>query len=392
MKILYVSPYPPMRDGIGDYTWMLANGVKSAGNEIRVVVPYRGPGTPPDVIGSLTALGHVHRELRRTFECWKPDIVHVQFAVAAFGTRTFALMHWLNVMRRDLKVPIVVTLHEVTRESALLRPLGHAVHQWIVKRCDHLILHTDSTRDALVREVKVPQSSVSVIPHASAQPTTVSSSTNENLRARFSLGDSRVLLAFGFIHADKGLDDLIRALGIVRDSGAECLNNVRVVVAGDVRPRRGLFRILEARDRLYFARLMRQVRRMALETLVVVTGYVPDSEVAAWFEIADAAILPYRHAEQSGVESLARAFDVPVLGSAVGGLAEQLAGSPWTFPPCAPERMAETLAKFLSTTQSGGTQSAAAQQAANFAPVIATTMELYGAVTAGYEIRIPHVA
>ena len=52
-----------------------------------------------------------------------------------------------------------------------------------------------------------------MIPHPTAGPP-AGKCTPEDLRARFNLHDYRILLAFGFIHVDKGLDDLIRALGI----------------------------------------------------------------------------------------------------------------------------------------------------------------------------------
>lgn len=391
MKILYVSPYPPARDGIGDYTWMLANAVRNAGNEIRVVVPRTVPDAPSEVIGAITTVGHGYAKLRWTLARWKPDIVHVQFAIAAFGPRTFTLMRWIGMVRPDFNIPVVVTLHELTRESALLRAPGRAIHRWIAAHCDHLILLTRVARVALIEEVGLLESKVSVIPHPSANPPAASSASDE-LRARFGLGDARVLLAFGFIHVDKGLDDLIRALSIVRDTGAAHLDDVRLVVAGDVRPRLGLFRTLEARDRLYLAHLRRHVRRSAFQQLVVLTGYVPDGEVATWFNIAEAVVLPYRRAEQSGVVGLARSFNVPVLTSTVGGLTEQLAGSQWSFPPRAPARMAETLADFLAATSAERMRLPTAQVDDDLASVTAATLALYGAVIAGNPGRVSNVA
>jgi glycosyltransferase involved in cell wall biosynthesis len=390
MKILYVSPYPPAPDGIGDYTWMLANAVQEAGNDIRVVVPYAVPHMPAEVIGTVTSR-QGYAGLRQAVARWQPDIVHVQFAIAAFGTRTLALMRWLDALRAAINVPVVITLHELTRESALLRIAGRAVHRGIARRCDHYIVHSDVVRQALVAEIGVPEGKVSVIPHPSAQPRAASSASAE-LRARFGLGDARVLLAFGFIHVDKGLDDLIRALSIVRATWAHRLDDVRVVVAGEVRPRHGLFRALEARDRLYRARLVRLIRHSALDRLVIMTGYVPDGEVAPWFDLAEAVVLPYRRAEQSGVEGLARAFNVPVLASAVGGLAEQTTGSRWTFPPGAPDRVADTLADFLASTPAGQPRRPPDSQGADLGPVMAMTLELYGAVTAGRAARASHVA
>ena len=212
-----------------------------------------------------------------------------------------------------------------------------------------------------------------------------------DLRARYGLGDARVLLAFGFIHKLKGLDDLIQALSILRDTRAAALDDVRVVIAGSVRPRHGLFRTFEARDRLYLARMLRRVRHNGRQDLLIFTGYVPDGEVATWFEIAEAGWLSYRRIEHSMVAGLACSLNVPVLSSTVGGLAEQFAGSPWTFPPCAPTQMAATLADFLATTSVERQRLAGTQCPADFATVTMRTLELYEAVTSGNLGGTPYV-
>ena len=36
---LYVGPYPPTPDGIGNYTYELANAVRNDGNDVAVIVP-----------------------------------------------------------------------------------------------------------------------------------------------------------------------------------------------------------------------------------------------------------------------------------------------------------------------------------------------------------------
>ena len=49
---------------------------------------------------------------------------------------------------------------------------------------------------------------------------------------------------------------------------------------------------------------------------------MPDGEVAEWFSVADMVALPYKSATQSGVTQVAYAFDVPMVVTRVGGLAE----------------------------------------------------------------------
>ena len=252
--------------------------------------------------------------------------------------------------------------------------------------CDQIIVHTAGAATALTGPIGVPGAKVTVIAHPSAPPPTAGA-TPGDLRDRFGLGSARILLAFGFIHVDKGLGDLVQALGIVKDSGTAQLEDTRLVVAGAVRRRSGLFRVFEAWDRIDLARVLRRARRLALSRQLVLTGYVPDRDVAAWFQAADAVVLPYRHAEQSGVAGLAGAFGTPVLASTAGGLGEQFGGSPWSFPPRSPEHMARVLAGFLAGPawpQAAGQRPASqrpasqhGQPATDLATIAAATFGLY---------------
>jgi glycosyltransferase involved in cell wall biosynthesis len=378
MKILYVSPYPPAKDGIGTYTRVLAAAARELGHDVRVVVPRLTPNANADILGAVGSRGRESVTLRTAIAQWDPDVIHVQFAVAAFGTRTLVLLRWLDALRRELAVPVVGTLHEVTRDIALLRWAGRVFYRRMAARCERVIVHTHAAYEMLTRNVGVPESQVVVIQHPSVRPP-AEKSTPEDLRHRFGLEDARILLAFGFIHVDKGLNDLVSALNILRQRDESQLGDVRVVVAGAVRPRQGLFRVFEARDRLYRTRVLRQARHNSLLKYLVLTGYVPDGDVAAWFRAAEAVVLPYRRTEQSGVAGLANAFTVPVLASTVGGLGEQFAGSRWAFPPRAPDCLARVLGDFLAAAPAACARQTLVSHPADLASVISATLESYGA-------------
>jgi glycosyltransferase involved in cell wall biosynthesis len=217
---------------------------------------------------------------------------------------------------------------------------------------------------------------VSVVPHPDIKPPHVISSP-AHLRQRFKLGDQEVLLAFGFIHIDKGLGDLITALSIARKSDKASLERIRLVIAGAVRPRQGLFRVFELRDEMHFAGVLRRCHRAGLDDVVVLTGYVPEDDVAGWFKAAAGVVLPYRRTEQSGVASLANAFGVPVLASKVGGLAEQYASSPWLFSPRNPKELAGVLARFVAMTPQQRALAARPLTAAQMDSVLEATLSIY---------------
>ena len=380
MRILFVSPFPPSKDGIGKYTQLIMTAVRAAGHEARVIVPRVHLGHSDDVIGALDAAGRVKfAALRDTIKDWSPDLIHVQFAVAAFGTRTRTLLAWLGLVRATTSIPVVVTMHEVTRDTELLRGLGFSIYRRLSRLCDHQIVHTHAARAVLTGRVGTPAAAVSVVPHPEIKPPSVISSPAD-LRRQFNLGGQELLLAFGFIHVDKGLGDLITALSILRKADTASLDGIRLVIAGAVRPRLGLFRVFELRDRIHFRRVLRRSHRAGLDDIVVLTGYVPEGDVAGWFQAAAGVVLPYRRTEQSGVASLANAFGVPVLASTVGGLAEQYASSPWLFSPRNPRELASVLERFIATPPQQRAQPAGSRNAAEMDVVIDATLSIYRAV------------
>jgi glycosyltransferase involved in cell wall biosynthesis len=73
---------------------------------------------------------------------------------------------------------------------------------------------------------------------------------------------------------------------------------------------------------------MQIIRDHNLENRVILrTQFIPDNLVGAYFSIAEALVLPYRHATQSGVTQAALHFGLPLVVTRVGGLAEVMEGT-----------------------------------------------------------------
>jgi glycosyltransferase involved in cell wall biosynthesis len=153
--------------------------------------------------------------------------------------------------------------------------------------------------------------------------------------------------------------------------------DIRLVIAGAARPRVGLFRMFDLRDRMHFTRVSRRSHRAGLDDIVVLTDYVPEDDVAGRFEAAAGLVLPYRPTEQGAVASLADAFGVPVLASKVGGLAEQYASSPWLFSPRNPQELASVLARFVATPPWQRALPAGPRAAAEMETVLDATLSIY---------------
>ena len=116
-------------------------------------------------------------------------------------------------------------------------------------------------------------------------------------------GDPDLLLvAFGAVRRYKGIDLALDALALVDPD-----IDVRLVVAG--------------RFWSCGKELRAQVEDLGLGDRVELRDrYISNEEAALLFGAADAAILPYRSASQSGVAQLSFAYGRPVIATSVGGL------------------------------------------------------------------------
>ncbi len=147
--------------------------------------------------------------------------------------------------------------------------------------------------------------------------------------ARVQLGLSGdVLLFFGFIRAYKGLDVLLRALPLMR-------RKVTLLVSGEF-----------YEDRAPYDSLVRELNLG--DRVRILDHFAGEAEVRQHFSCADAVVLPYRSATQSGVIPVAYALECPVITTSVGGLPEVVeeGGTGLLVPPEDPAALAAALDHF----------------------------------------------
>jgi len=111
-----------------------------------------------------------------------------------------------------------------------------------------------------------------------------------------------LLLSFGAVRPYKGIDLALDALALVDPT-----LDVRLVVAGHFWSSES-----DLRSRAERLGVIRKVEFKA--------GFVSNDDAALLFTAADASLLPYRSASQSGVVQLSFAFGCPVIATRVGGL------------------------------------------------------------------------
>ncbi len=365
LRVVFIGPCGSERDGIARYSASVLSELVGRGCSVAVVTPRRPERAEWELLGQL-GRGFRLRALEKDLADWSPDVVHVQFSFAAFGTRLLRLLRLLRRCRCD----IVVTAHEVTRDLDRAGSLGRLVYRQITTTASCVVVHTQAARQEL--RSLCPQANIRVMPHPVLVVPSKQVSPIE-LRQRFGLLHRDVILMFGFIHPQKGLGELIRAFAKARRKCGGSLDRFTVVVAGGIRRRSGLFRIMEVPDHLHRAKV--KVLSYVLgvrKELLLFTGYVPDGEVSAWFEMAHTVVLPYRDTEQSGVLSLARSLAVPIITSDAGGLGEE-SRNVWKFRA----RNVDDLSALLSRLEFGRPPSASASDSWELPAFVGATEALY---------------
>ncbi len=321
-RILLVSPFEPPADGIAKHTAHLVAAWDTAGHDVLVVAPgkHRDLGEAEHV-GTRARVARVLRQLprRRTWDqivAFEPDIVFVQFAVAALNVTLWSvnsLCHRLSAAG----VPVVIAYHEPTREYDLLGVLTRSIYRSFARLTDVPVVFSSAGRQALLESGLF--SEVLEVPHGTLGVATIDDADVRRVQSLYQIR-SPLVLALGFTSIDKGTDVLLDAASAVT---AARDGDVQFLIAGSPRIRRGVFWVMGRREARFQERLERQARKL-VNVHVAFSGYVADRDMAALLFAADVVALPYRRITQSGIANLALASRSVVVCSDLPGLHSDL--------------------------------------------------------------------
>jgi glycosyltransferase involved in cell wall biosynthesis len=203
---------------------------------------------------------------------------------------------------------------------------------------DHLFVHTPLMKSELIADFGVAASRISIIPFGINETVPNTNLTKSLARARLGLSDAaKVLLFFGNIAPYKGVEFLVEALRLLRETHPDC----RLIIAG--RPK-GHLRYWQSVDALIEARGLRGV-------VLTRPEYIPDEETEVYFKAADVLVLPYVHVFQSGVLFLGYGFGLPVVATSVASMQDDVVEGTtgFTCPPRDATALAKTLERFFAS-------------------------------------------
>lgn len=293
-RIAFVDNYLPRQCGIATFTTDLCEAIAGEYKGTRcIALPVNntegGYEYPDRVRFELTEKDiESYRRAADFLNINNVDIVSLQHEYGIFGGR--AGSHILALLR-ELRMPIVTTLHTLLRNPD---PDQRRVLDEIAALSDRLVVMSEQG-SALLQEVfAVPPDKIDVIPHGIPDLPFVDPSFYKDL---FGVEGKTVLLSFGLLSANKGIENVISALPAILAKHP----NVMYFILGATHPH-----VLRKEGETYRLSLQWLARDKGVEgNVVFYNRFVALEELLQFISAADIYITPYLDAAQSTSGTLA---------------------------------------------------------------------------------------
>lgn len=293
-RVALIGNHLPRRCGIATFTTDLADALATHmdGKECLVVAmnePGRQYDYPPRVAFEVGE-GDVasYRRAADLLNVNGVDVVSLQHEYGIFGGRAGSLV--LDFVR-ELRMPLVSTLHTVLAEP---NPEQRAVMDELTASSERIVVMSEDGARLLGRVHGVPASKIDVIPHG-IPSVPLTGGSKETL----GLAGNDVILTFGLLSPDKGIEYVIDALPAILARRPHAIYVVVGVTHPHVREREG-----EA------YRLMLEARAKELgvdSNIVFHDRFVSHEELVQFLSAADVYVTPYLNSEQITSGTLAYA-------------------------------------------------------------------------------------
>lgn len=321
MKFVIIGTAYPLRGGIAHYVSLLYAALRKRGHDVKVITFSRQypkllfPGKSQDEKGdagipieSIQVIDSINpltwRKAGQLAAEFEPDAVIFKFWLPFFAPAYGMIARTLKkvMKKKGKKTNIIFIADNVIPHEK--RPGDRALTNYGFKAVDDFIVQSS----AVERDLKIvkPDARYVRLEHPVYE---IFGSALPMHDARKKLGiddDAQVLLFFGFIRKYKGLDIILHAMPELIKKYPKLV----LVVAGESYNGEDDFRAL--------------IQELAIPAanIKLCTDYIPNTDVPLYFSAANVTVLPYRSATQSGIVQIAYNFDLPVIATDVGGLAE----------------------------------------------------------------------
>jgi len=237
------------------------------------------------------------------------DICILEHEFGIFGGQSGVYI--LPLLHR-LEIPLIVTLHTILKTPTYNEK---AVLQEICKMAHHIVVMSHKAIEFLVEIYNVPKEKISLFEHGVPDI----HFNPEKCKKEFKLENRKVLLTFGFVGRNKGIETVIKALPKVVEKYPEVL----YIILGKTHPN-----VLRHSGEEYRIFLMRLVKSLKLEKNVIfLNEFLDEQDLFKYLYACDIYITPYLNEAQitSGTLSYAVGVGAAVISTPYWHAAELLA-------------------------------------------------------------------
>jgi glycosyltransferase involved in cell wall biosynthesis len=219
------------------------------------------------------------------------DAVCLQHEFGIFGGEAGA--HILALLSR-LTMPVVTTLHTVLAEPTAVQ---RAVLERIVEASSKIVVMAKKGRELLRSVYWVPDDKIEVIAHGIPDVAFVGS---DAAKAKLGFGGRSVILTFGLLSPNKGIEVMIDAMPSILKRRADAV----YVVLGATHPN-----LVRDEGEAYRERLMARVRELGVENHVAfLDQFVDQATLLEFISMCDVYVTPYLNEAQMTSGTLAYSF------------------------------------------------------------------------------------
>jgi glycosyltransferase involved in cell wall biosynthesis len=340
-RIAFVGNYLPRQCGIATFTTDLCTAIAAEyGAERLFAIPVNDPDASydyPEQVRIELAQDDLTSYARAAdfLNFNSNDLICLQHEYGIYGG--VAGSHILRLLRK-LKMPLVTTLHTVLREPDLDQ---RSVLEEIATLSDRVIVMSEQAA-AMLRDVyAVPTEKIDVIPHG--VPDLPFMDPNY-FKDTFSVEGKSVLLTFGLLSPNKGIENVIRALPRILVEHPD----VVYIVSGATHPH-----IRKREGERYRESLQELAEELGVAShLILSNRFVSADELIQHVGAADIYITPYRKEAQvvSGTLAIALGAGKAIISTPYWHAKELLADGRGLIVPFEdPDAMAEAVLGLLSS-------------------------------------------
>jgi glycosyltransferase involved in cell wall biosynthesis len=302
-RLAFIGNSLPRRCGIATFTTNLQQAISTSSADVETAIvamtdhghAYDYPSVVRLQVNDDRIKDYAHAA--DVLNAGQFEAVSLQHEFGIFGGE--AGVHIMALLSR-LNMPIVTTLHTVLSEPT---PAQHSVLDRIVEASSKVVVMAEKGRELLRTVYRAPAEKIEVIPHGIPDFPFVEP---DRAKAKFGFSGRAVILTFGLLSPNKGIEVMIDAMPSILKRRADAV----YVVLGATHPN-----LVRTHGEAYRESLVARARELGVEDHVAfLDQFVDHATLLDFISMCDVYVTPYLNESQMTSGTLAYSFG---LGKAV---------------------------------------------------------------------------